>query len=96
MCQYLYLLHVTNNYLINIVDKYIDWFKKYQPIGCRDLSSVQKLKSRNIDAIFVGCVTLTLEPSQVYNGKTYEVDCIIPDVLEKEIFHILYITIIEH
>lgn len=42
----------------------INHFKKYQPIGCRDLYTVELLKNKGVDAYFSGCLTLTL-------GKTY-------------------------
>ena len=42
----------------------IEYFKKHEPIGCRDMHTVDLLKSKGIDAYFSGCLTLTL-------GKTY-------------------------
>lgn len=41
-----------------------DWFIKNQPIGCRDEETKTFLKSKNIDAYFSNCLTLTL-------GKSY-------------------------
>ena len=38
----------------------INHFKKYAPIGCRDLLTKQLLNSKGIDAYFSGCLTLTL------------------------------------
>lgn len=38
----------------------IEYFKKYQPIGCRDTNSVKLLKDKGVDAYFSGCLTLTL------------------------------------
>ena len=41
-------------------EKSVAYFKKHKPIGCRDFQSVQFLKSKNVDAYFSGCLTLTL------------------------------------
>ncbi len=49
-------------------EKSINYFKKYEPIGCRDQSSVNFLKSNGIDAYFSGCLTLTLGESYKNNG----------------------------
>ena len=49
-----------------IKDEFLDsvgaeYLKKYEPIGCRDNHTVEKLKKRGVDAYFSGCVTLSLE-----------------------------------
>ena len=41
-------------------DKSIEYFKKHQPIGCRDYDTVLLLQSKGVDAYFTGCMTLTL------------------------------------
>lgn len=41
----------------------IDYFKKYQPIGCRDTYTVNLFKKNGIDAYFTGCLTLILPKS---------------------------------
>jgi hypothetical protein len=38
-----------------------EYFKKYEPIGCRDLHTVNKLTQNGISAFFSGCLTLTLK-----------------------------------
>jgi hypothetical protein len=43
----------------------IAYFKKHQPIGCRDKGTEALLKSKGVDAYFSGCLTLTL-------GDTYK------------------------
>lgn len=43
----------------------IGYLKKHEPIGCRDLKTMEMLRSRNVDAYFSGCLTLTL-------GNTYQ------------------------
>lgn len=41
----------------------LDYFKKYQPIGCRDAYTVKVFEKYGIDAYFSGCLTLTLGKS---------------------------------
>lgn len=43
----------------------LEFFKKGQPVGCRDQYTVDILRSKGIDAYFSGCLTLTL-------GLTYK------------------------
>lgn len=43
----------------------IEHFKKNEPIGCRDLATVELLKEKGINAYFTSCLTLTL-------GRTYK------------------------
>lgn len=42
-------------------EKKMEIFSKFAPIGCRDLSTCEYLKSHNIQAYFSGCLTLTLQ-----------------------------------
>lgn len=39
------------------------YFKKYEPIGCRDTGTAAYLKEHGIDAYFTGCMTMTLLPN---------------------------------
>lgn len=58
-------------------DESIQYLKKHEPIGCRDLFTVDCLKSKGIDAYFSGCMTLTLGhkyKSATRNDKIYFVD----------------------
>jgi hypothetical protein len=58
-----------------LIKKNIDYFKKYSPIGCRDSSTLTKMKNNGIDAYFSGCMTLCFERDLGYrNGMTYLVD----------------------
>lgn len=43
-----------------LTPKGIEYLKRYQPIGARDLSTEQILKDHGIDSYFSGCLTLTL------------------------------------
>jgi hypothetical protein len=38
----------------------IEYFKKHQPIGCRDKSTMKLLQENGVSAYFSGCLTLTL------------------------------------
>jgi glycosyltransferase involved in cell wall biosynthesis len=42
-------------------EKSIKYFKLHEPIGCRDLNTVNILKLKGVDAYFSGCLTLTLK-----------------------------------
>lgn len=41
-------------------DKSIEYFKKYEPIGCRDENTADALNKRGVDAYFSSCLTTTL------------------------------------
>ncbi len=43
----------------------IEYFKKHEPIGCRDFHTTKLLHDKGIDAFYSGCLTLTLPK---YNG----------------------------
>jgi hypothetical protein len=40
--------------------KYKPFYKKHEPIGCRDLYTARILNDIGIDAVFTGCLTLTI------------------------------------
>lgn len=41
--------------------KMIEYYKRHEPIGCRDMHTTNLLKSKGVDAYFSGCATLTFE-----------------------------------
>lgn len=41
-------------------DESVAYFKRHEPIGCRDTNSVRLLQKNGIEAYFSGCMTLTL------------------------------------
>ncbi len=43
-----------------LTTKALEYLKKYEPIGCRDLYTKKLLKNKGIKAYFSGCLTLTL------------------------------------
>jgi hypothetical protein len=60
----------------------INYFEQFQPIGCRDLSTVQFLNEKGIKSYFTGCLTLTLEKSKYSNKKSEEnIDVLFCDIL---------------
>lgn len=44
------------------IASYVDYFKQYEPIGCRDNHTLEMLTKVGIKAYFSGCLTLTLQP----------------------------------
>ena len=50
-------------------EKVINWFKKYEPIGCRDIGTTELLKSNGIRSYFSGCLTLTLGRKYKFEGE---------------------------
>ena len=68
---------VKNELLTN--ENSLAYFRKYQPIGCRDRYTVGLLQENGIDAYFSGCLTLTLGNSFKSNSredKIYFVDAL--------------------
>lgn len=60
----------------------ITYLKAHEPIGCRDLHTVNLLKQNGIDSWFTGCLTLTLGNKYASMGKkehVYFVDPYIPN-----------------
>ena len=63
----------------------ISYLKSHQPIGCRDLNTMELLRNNGVEAYFSGCMTLTLGEkyhSEEKDGKTYIVDPIINAYLD--------------
>jgi len=71
--------HVTNEHNSNkkiVNSKFYDYYKKYEPIGCRDYDTVELFKSIGIDAYFSGCLTLTL--NNEYDYRTDDIYLVDP------------------
>ena len=64
-------VHINNEYLIK---NNIDYFKKYEPIGCRDINTVSLFNKHNINAYFTGCLTLYFDDVLEKNKSKYLVD----------------------
>jgi hypothetical protein len=57
--------------------KVLDFYKKHEPVGCRDYFTVDFLKGFGIDCYYTGCLTLTLSEkysSEEKNNTIYFVD----------------------
>lgn len=53
--------HFNNSSQLMFRKEFIEYYKKHEPIGCRDYHTVNLFKSIGIDAYFSGCLTMTLE-----------------------------------
>lgn len=59
-------------------DKSLEYFKKHEPIGCRDPNTAELLKSKGIRTWFSGCLTSTLDSegrARARTKHTYVIDC---------------------
>ena len=61
-------------------NKGIDYLKKYEPIGCRDIDTMYLLQKNGVDAYFSGCMTLTLGEKYSSNQKSGEIYFVDPTV----------------
>ncbi len=57
-----------------LIQRNINYFKKYEPIGCRDQATVNLFKEHGIDAYFTGCLTLFFDTHIKKSNKKYFVD----------------------
>ena len=64
----IHLSPVSSEKLLSIPNV-LDWFKKHEPIGCRDKDTEKLLLSKGIDSYFSGCLTLTLGKKYKFNGE---------------------------
>lgn len=51
----------NNSSNLMLSDKLLEYYKKHEPIGCRDYHTLRLFKDRGIKAYFSSCLTLTLE-----------------------------------
>ena len=58
----------------NLIKENVEYFKKHQPIGCRDEYTVKQFKKYGIDAYFTGCLTLLFDDVNNKKGGKYLVD----------------------
>lgn len=73
----------------------LEYFKKYQPIGCRDAYTVKIFEKYGIEAYFSGCLTLTLGDSfhkTKESGEILMVDVMYEYKSVKEILKELYFS----
>lgn len=58
----------------SIIENNIDFFKRYEPIGCRDTYTVEIFKKHQVDCYFSGCLTLYFDECNQNTGEKYLVD----------------------
>ena len=71
-----------------LTEKVIKYFKKHEPIGCRDTGTMELLRTNGIEAYFSGCLTLTLLPNENMRKmeKREYILCVdVPEELQREI-----------
>lgn len=77
-----------------VVREHVSYFKQWEPIGCRDLYTMQLCVEEGIQAYFSGCLTLTLKNTQPLQQRQgiYVVNCKkpvqLPPEVESEAIHI--------
>ena len=71
-------VHINNTDAMT--DEALDYFRRHEPVGCRDACTVDFLRSKGIKAYFSGCLTLTL-------GRTYRVS---DDVKREGVYFVDY------
>lgn len=81
--------HVTPNFVSFHINEHakklmtnktsIDYYKKHEPIGCRDKFTEKLLKDKGVEAYFSGCLTLTLEKEKYHTNE--RADVIFCDIL---------------
>lgn len=82
-------IHLSNDSRSGIKEEYLDGMGKdfllqYAPIGCRDMTTLSRMNSRDIPAYFSGCVTLTLKRFEKVEKKDRYILVDVPDaVVEK-------------
>jgi hypothetical protein len=59
--------------------KVLDYLRRHGPVGARDRSTEDLLKSWGVDAYFSGCLTLTLQAPPVVPDRDLIVLCDVPD-----------------
>ena len=74
--------HINNKDMLDNI--YTDYYKQYEPIGCRDKSTSQYLSVNGINSYFSGCLTLTLDNihKTENNGFQYYVDIPVGDNIQ--------------
>lgn len=69
--------HMTSEAAPQLMARGSSYFRRHEPIGCRDRATLRALSTAGIRAEFTGCLTLTLGlayRSATRNGKAYIVD----------------------
>jgi len=70
---------------ILLTGKNLEYFKRHEPIGCRDRVTVERFTSAGVQAYFTGCLTLTLKQAwHRSREKIYVVDvnCNVSEIMK--------------
>lgn len=59
---------------LDLITNNLGYFKKHQPIGCRDTATVQLFQKCGIEAYFTGCLTLYFNKHLIKTQNKYIVD----------------------
>lgn len=71
--------HINSNAVNTILSPDgIEYLKKYQPIGCRDMNTLKLLKNVGVEAYFSGCLTLTLDRYKKENVERKDIYMVDP------------------
>jgi hypothetical protein len=62
----------------------LEYYKRHEPIGCRDFFTRDLLRSKGVDAYFSGCLTLTLQrDARLTRDQSFLAVDVPEDILEK-------------
>jgi hypothetical protein len=80
-----------------LVDKrFVTYFKRHEPIGCRSLATLEAFRNIGVDAYFSGCLTLTIERQrETRTNQIYAVDVdprlyadVVPHDIKERLVHL--------
>lgn len=80
-----------------LIDKrFVSYFKRHEPIGCRSVATVEAFHKIGVEAYFSGCMTLTIERARVTRtDQIYSVDVdpsmyasLVPDHIKETVVHV--------
>ena len=72
-----------------LTDESLNYLSSHEPIGCRDIHTVNFLKEHNIDAYFSGCLTLTLDSGKDNDSTIDEGYIVINSSIPNEIYSLI-------
>ena len=75
----------------------VDYLKRYEPIGCRDPYTAERLSALGVETFVSYCLTLTLphREKEPEKGKVFVVDAFqipLPEELKKEVVYYTHIS----
>ncbi len=74
----------------------IKYFKKHEPIGCRDYYTLNLLKDKGVNAYFSGCLTLTLEKRSLKESKEKLIVDVDQNILNRTTLNLNNFKILTH